>query len=143
MIEEAALVTRVSEGQVWVKRLESGACGGCQQQSSCGTAALGKWLPVREFAIDSDQSLQTGDHVKVAIDDSHLLLSSLILYLLPLLMILLGVGLADIFLPPDFTEAWMPEVALSLLWMSFWVIHRFQNLLLVYVCFRPQIVEKL
>ncbi len=142
MIEEAALVTRVSDGRIWVKRLESGACGGCAQQNSCGTAALGKWLPIREFAIESDQPLQTGDHVKVGIDDSHLLLSSLILYLLPLLIVLTGVGLATTLLPP-LAEAWMPEIALLLLLASFLVIHRFQNLLLLYFCFRPQIIDKL
>lgn len=143
MIEEAAVVTRIADGQVWIKSLQSGACGGCMQQSSCGTATLSKILPKREFAVECDRAVQVGDHVRVGIDDSHVLLSSLVLYLLPILVMLLGVGLAEAFLPAAFTEAWLPEMALSILLLTFWAIHHLQSLLLMYFCFRPQIVGKL
>ncbi|OAI16943.1 sigma E positive regulator RseC/MucC [Methylomonas lenta] len=143
MIEETAIVTRVMDGQVWIKSLQSGACGGCSQQSSCGTATLSKWLPKREFSVECDRSLKVGDQVKVAIDDSQLLLSSLLLYLLPLLITLTGVGLANTFLPVTLTDAWLPEMALSLLLLTFWLINRLQSLLLLYFCFRPQILGKL
>jgi sigma-E factor negative regulatory protein RseC len=113
------------------------------QQSSCGTATLSKWLPKREFAVESDRVLQVGDQVRVGIDDSHVLLSSIVLYLLPIVVMLLGVGLANSLLPAAFTDAWLPEMALSLLLLTFWLIHRLQNLLLLYFCFRPQIVGKL
>lgn len=143
MIEETAIVTRITDGQIWIKSLQGGACGGCMQQSSCGTATLSKWLPKREFAVECDRPLQVGDQVRVGIDDSHLLLSSLVLYLLPIVAVLFGVGLANSFLPPAFNDAWLPEMAFSLLLLTFWVIHRLQNVLLLYFCFRPQIVGKL
>ncbi|MCQ8102482.1 SoxR reducing system RseC family protein [Methylomonas sp. SURF-2] len=143
MIEETAIVTRIEDGQVWIKSLQGGACGGCMQQSSCGTASLSKWLPKREFAVESDQALTVGDQVRVGIDDSHVLLSSIVLYLLPILVMLLGVGLANSFLSPAFTEAWLPELSLGLLLATFWVIHKLQHVLLLYFCFRPQIVGRL
>jgi len=143
MLEETAIVTRIADGQVWIKSLQSGACGGCMQQSSCGTATLSKWLPKREFAVESDRVLQVGDQVRVGIDDSHVLLSSIVLYLLPIVVMLLGVGLANSLLPAAFTDAWLPEMALSLLLATFWGIHKLQNVLLLYFCFRPQIVGKL
>lgn len=143
MIEEAAIVTRVAKGQVWIRSLQSGACGGCMQKATCGTATLAKWLPKREFAIDCDRDLLVGDQVRVAIDDSHLLLSSLVLYLLPLLTMLAGVGMANVFLPVAVSNSWLPEIALSVLLLAFWVIHRFQNFLLLCFCFNPQIVGKL
>lgn len=143
MLEETAIVTRVTDGEVWIKSLQSGACGGCAQHSSCGTATLSKWLPKREFAVESDRPLKVGDQVRVGIDDSHVLLSSIVLYLLPIVVMLLGVGLATTFLPPAFCEAWLPELSLSLLLATFWVIHKLQNVLLLYFCFRPQIVGKL
>lgn len=142
MIEEAAIVTRIADGQVWIKSLQSNACGGCMQQASCGTATLAKWLPKREFAIDCDRMLRIGDQVQVAIDDTHVLLSSLVLYLLPLLTMLAGVGLASAFLPATVTASWLPEIALSILLSAFWLIHRLQNPLLMHFCFKPQIVAK-
>ena len=143
MIEETAIVTRVADGQAWIKSLQSGACGGCMQQTSCGTATLSKWLPKREFAVDSDRLLAVGDRVRVGIDDSHVLLSSLLLYLLPILVMLIGVGVADRFFPAVFSDEWLPELAFTLLLLTFWIIHKLQNLFLLYFCFRPQIVGKL
>ena len=142
MIEEAAIVTRVEQGQTWIKSLQSGACGGCMQQTSCGTATLSKWLPKREFAVDCDSVLQVGDKVRVAIDDSHLLLSSLVLYLLPLLVMLLGIGAAQTLLPISIQDNWLPEIALLTLLLAFWLIHHFQNYLLIHLCFKPQIIAK-
>jgi sigma-E factor negative regulatory protein RseC len=143
VIEESAVVTKIDNQQVWIKSLQSGACGGCMQQTSCGTATLSKLLPKREFAVDCDLTLKVGDQVKVAIDDSHLLFSSLLLYLLPLLIMLVGVTLADFWLPVAVSEVWLPVMALLLLLTAFWAIHRFQALLLLHFCFRPQIVEKI
>ncbi|MGR8931055.1 MAG: SoxR reducing system RseC family protein [Gammaproteobacteria bacterium] len=143
MIEEQAIVTRVEDGQVWIKALQTSACGSCTQQSSCTSATLSKWLPKREFAVDSDRTLKVGDQVTVGIDDSHLLLSSIVLYLLPLLTTLTGVGLATVFLPTNVADDWLPEISLGILLLTFWLIHHFQNPLLLHFCFRPQIVDKL
>jgi len=113
------------------------------QQSSCGTATLSKLLPKREFMVECDRELTVGDQVIVAIDDSHLLLSSLLLYLLPILVMLAGVGIANAYLPATIAADWLPEIALSILLLTFCLIHRLQAPLLLYFCFRPQIVGKL
>ncbi|MEQ1530119.1 MAG: SoxR reducing system RseC family protein [Methylococcales bacterium] len=143
MIEENAVVTRIENGQAWIKSLQSGACGGCLQQATCATSTLAKLLPKREFAVDCDMRLQVGDEVRVAVDDSHLLFSSLLLYLLPLLVMLLGVGLADAFLPTTVADVWLPEIALAMLLLTFVLIHRFQRLLVLHFCVKAQIVSKL
>lgn len=143
MIDETATVTRVAEGQVWIVSRQGGACGGCAQQTSCGTATLSKLLPKREFAVDCEMQVSVGDQVRVAIDDSHLLLSSLLLYFLPLLPMLLGVALLDTYLPPAFTLTWLPLMALLLLLAAFRLIHVFQGFLLLRLCFKPKIVGKL
>ncbi len=142
MIEEAAVVTRISDGQTWIKSLQTSACSGCGQQQSCGTATLAKILPKREFAVDSDLVLQAGDRVTVAIDDTHLLLTSVLLYLVPLVLMLSGVGLAEHYLPVGVGD-WLPEIALLSLLFSFWLINRSQHVLLLQLCFKPQIVRKL
>lgn len=142
MIEERAIVTRAVNGQVLVKRLQDGACGGCMQQAACGTATLSKLLPKREFAVDCDLALQAGDQVVVAIDDAHLLSTSLLMYVLPLLAMLVAVGLASLALPAAEADVWLPVIALSTLLLAFRLIHRFQAAFLLHYCFKPQIVRK-
>lgn len=141
MIEEVAFVTHVEQGQAWIKSLQSGACGGCSQQMSCSTATLAKILPKREFAVDCDLDLHVGDTVRVQIDDSHLLLSSLLLYLLPLIVTLTVVCLANAFLP--MLESWLPEISMATLLLTFWLIHHFHAPLLVRFSLKPQIAGKI
>lgn len=143
MIEETAIVTKIADdGRVWIKSQQTSACSSCLQQTSCGTATLAKILPKREFAVDCDLSLQVGDRVVVAIDDAHLLLTSLLMYFFPLLLMLAAVGVANFCLPVAIAERWLPETALLTLLLSFWLIHRFQDLLLLHLCFKPQIIRK-
>lgn len=141
MIEAQAVVTRIDLQHVWIKRLDSGACGGCAQQSSCGSATLAKVLPKREFAVESVLPLSIGEQVQVLIDDSQLLLSSILLYLLPLVLMLLGVGGASAWLPQTVQELWLPEIALGLLLLAFWVIHHLHTPLLILFCSKPQIIK--
>lgn len=126
MIEEIAIVTRAGNGRVWIKSRQSGACGGCAQQHSCGTAAVAKLLPNREMEVDAPLGLQVGDPVRVAIDEAYVLSGSALLYLLPLSLMLAGVGLATALLPAA-AEAWMPEIALAVLLLAFRTVHRLQK----------------
>jgi sigma-E factor negative regulatory protein RseC len=130
MIEEIATVTRTSNGRVWIRSRQNGACGGCMQQASCGTAALAKLLPNRELEVDSPLGLQAGDQVRVEIDGAYLLSGSVLLYLLPLLIVFAAIGLANAFLPAEAADAWMPEIALAGLLLAFRAIHHWQKRLL-------------
>lgn len=142
MVEEIAVVTRVDTGRIWIKGRGSGACGACVKQAGCGTAALGKLLPKREFVIESSLPVKAGDEVRVAIDDSHLVFSSVLLYLLPLLIMLSGIGLATWLLPGELAERWLPEIALITLLAAFWGIHKIQALVLRFWPFSPSIIGK-
>ena len=141
MIEEIAIVTRIESGQVFIKSLQSGACGGCKQITGCTSAAVSAILPKREFALESDLTLKVGDCVRVQIDDSHLILSSLLIYLLPLVVTLTVVSLTSIFLPA--LEALLPEILLATLLLNFWAIHHFHAPLLVRFSLKPHIAGKL
>ncbi len=140
MIEEIALVTRIESSQVFIKSLQSSACGGCTQSAGCTSAAVATILPKREFALECDLDLNVGDCVRVQIDDSHLILSSLLLYLLPLIVMLSVVGFASTI--PLF-ETWLPAISLATLLFTFWLIHHFHAPLLVKVSLKPQIVGKI
>lgn len=139
MIEDIAVVTRAEDGRAWIRRRQNGACGGCMQQASCGTATLGRLLPNRELEIATSLDLQAGDRVRVTIDEAYLLSGSALLYLLPLLLVFAWVGLAKVLLPAEAAEAWMPEIALAGLLQAFRAIHVVQKRLLRYIV-RPDVV---
>lgn len=143
MIEEPAVVSRVHGNKIWIKSRQGSACGACAQQQSCSTAVLKKLAPNREFMLESHLALNPGDQVMVGIDNAHLLLGSVLLYLIPLIFSLAGVGLLNAFLPPTLVEEWLPEIFLVLLLTMFFLIHQFQNYLLLRVCCQPRIVGKL
>ncbi len=142
MISESVIVTRITARQVWIKRLASSRCKACAQQGQCSTETVNKLMPNREFAIDCELPLAVGDQVKVVIDDQRLVLTALLLYLLPLLLMLIGVGIGNYLLPIETSDRVLPWLALSLLLASFCLIHRLQFRLLILLGDPPQIVGK-
>lgn len=138
MLEELALVTRSDEHHVFVKSLQVSACSHCQQQSSCGASLYARFLPKRELALRSPVSLQVGDKVIIGIEESQLLRTSLLLYLLPLLIMLVIVGLME----SHVQAAASAVAALSGLAAGFYVAHRIQKKFLYSFFVPPQIVRK-
>lgn len=123
MIEQIATVTRIELGRVWVRANNGSACGGCMQKDACGTAALGQALPERELAINCLLDLAVGDQVKVAIADDQLLLTTLLIYGLPLLVTLL---LSTLLNQLPAVSEYLPEIALIILLGTFRLIHYLQ-----------------
>jgi len=93
--------------------------------------------------VECDLDLHAGDQVLVAIDDAHLLSTSLLLYMLPLLVMLAAVAIGSYALPSVYTDTWLPAIALASLLLVFRLIHHFQAVFLLHVCFKPQIVKKI
>lgn len=147
MIEAMALVINVEQHRVWVASLQTGGCGACSQKAHCTTHAVARLLKKKPVAVevDSTQRLNVGDHVMVAIDESVLLLSTLLMYLFPLMALFIGAGLVD-GLVPDATpakDAWLATGALTGLLLSLWLIHRAHPLFLFTAYARPTVVKKL
>lgn len=139
MIEQIARVTRVEPGRVWVRAANGSACGGCVQKDGCGTAALSHSLPQRELAIDCPLPLAVGDQVKVAINDDQLVGATLLIYGLPLMvMLLVSMALNQLLGVIDH----LPEIALTTLIASFWLIHRLQHKSRLLPQLKPWIVGK-
>ncbi len=95
MIEEVAVVVKIDNHQVWVESGPNNACGGCHQKASCTTNAISSVLKKKSVPVDCDIQLKTGDEVMVAIDEKLLLRASLLLYLVPLIALFTGAGIAD------------------------------------------------
>jgi len=144
MIEELAIVVKIEDHQVWVESGQNSACSGCRQKASCTTNALGGVLKKKSVPVDSDIQLKTGDEVIVAIDESLLLRASLLLYLLPLIALFTGAGIADWFLAESakYADLWIAGSALVSFLLSLWLINKAQSLLILNYFSQPAVVRK-
>ncbi len=98
MLTEAAIVTRRDGGRVELELQRGSACGSCELSQGCGTGALGRLLGRRSQAlfIETEQQLEPGDEVLLALSESALVKASLTLYGLPLLGLVMA-GLLAVF----------------------------------------------
>ncbi|MDD4907097.1 MAG: SoxR reducing system RseC family protein [Methylobacter tundripaludum] len=144
MIEELAVVVKIENHQVWVEGGQNSACGGCLQKASCTTNAIGSVLKKKSVPVDSDIQLKTGDQVMVAIDENLLLRASLLLYLVPLIALFTGAGMADWLLAADahYADLWTAGSAVLSFIVSLWLINKAQSLLILNYYARPVVVRK-
>ncbi len=144
MIEELAVVVKIENHQVWVEGGQNSACGGCLQKASCTANAIGSVLKKKSVPVDSDIQLKTGDQVMVAIDENLLLRASLLLYLVPLIALFTGAGMADWLLPVDahYADLWTAGSAVLSFIVSLWLINKAQSLLILNYYARPVVVRK-
>ncbi len=139
MIEESAIVVKIENHQVWVESGSNSACSACQQKASCTTNALGGILKKKSVQVDSEIPLQNGDQVVVAIDENLLLRASLLLYLVPLIALFVGAGLADFV---DGSDLLIAGSGVTCFLISLWIINKAQNLLIMSYA-RPIVVRKI
>ena len=145
MIEELAVVVKIENHQVWVESGQNSACGGCHQKASCTTNAIGSVLKKKSVPVDCDIQLKAGDEVMVAIDENLLVRASLLLYLVPLIALFTGAGIADWLLADNATYAdlWIAGSALLGFLFSLWLINQAQSLLILSYYARPTVVRKI
>ncbi len=144
MIEELAVVVKIENHQVWVESGADSACGGCRHLASCTTNALGSVLKKKSVPVDSDIQLKTGDRVMVAVDESLLLRASLLLYLLPLIALFTGAGMADWLVADNamYADLWIAGSAVLSFFLSLWLINKAQSLLILNYYARPVVLRK-
>lgn len=92
MTVEFAHVSKIEGEHAWVEKSAIAACSGCAAQSECGTSAIQKYLSksYRTVKVTNQCGATKGDYVAVEIEDALLLKLSLITYLLPLCVFILG-----------------------------------------------------
>ena len=127
MIEETALVSRIGTGRIWLEARPSGGCGGCVHQAGCPTSITAKLLPARELEIECDLDLAVGAEVTVTIDDKPFLLGSFLLYLVPLLVMFIGILAADTILPGTDKESGLIPVSFLSLMAGFGLAKHWQH----------------
>ncbi len=98
MITERARVVDISEsGQLELEVQRQTACGNCEVQGACGVGALGRLLGIRKprLSLPGNATVKKGDIVTIGIPEGALVRTSLLLYLLPLVSLLLVAVLGE------------------------------------------------
>lgn len=99
MVEEIATVVQVETSGVWLQTKVVSSCQSCSAQDSCTSGVVAKTMTRRDYRFflkqtDVDPELQVGQQVRIGIAEDVLVKSALLVYLLPLLMFIMALGLA-------------------------------------------------
>ena len=99
MIEEQAIVIKTSKDRVTLEVVRTKPCGLCGQVRGCGNTIWGKIFSHRSGYIETrnDLNAKLGDVVILGIDETFMLKGSLMLYGVPLLLMFLGMIIANSF----------------------------------------------
>ncbi len=100
MIEESVKILAIENKHLWVEGIQRSSCHSCAAQRGCGQNLLAKWAarPVRlqiPLADHDVTSFEVGQNVTIGIAENVMVKGSLLVYLLPLFLLLLGVWLGE------------------------------------------------
>lgn len=100
MIEESVKILGIENNYLWVEGIQRSACNTCSAQQGCGQSLLAKWAaqPVRlRISLDGRDasSFEIGQDVTIGIAEHVMVRGSVLIYLLPLILLLLGIWAGD------------------------------------------------
>jgi len=95
VIEETGVVVAREGDSVWVETERRSACGGCESEKGCGTGLLAQVFGSRPVRVRAKNPVgaDTGELVVIGLEEAAFLQSSVVLYLIPILGLLLGAAL--------------------------------------------------
>ncbi|MGI1677355.1 MAG: SoxR reducing system RseC family protein [Cellvibrionaceae bacterium] len=100
MLKETGRVVAVDNDSVWVETINQSTCGTCSAKKGCGQSTLAKWSAKQSYLrvlLDGrdPESVRINDSITVGIPEDVVVKSSLLLYCLPIVLMLLGTIFAD------------------------------------------------
>ena len=100
LIKESVKILSIENNYLWVEGIQRSACHTCSAQQGCGQSLLAKWAaqPVRlRIPLDGRDasSFEVGQEVTIGIAEHVMVRGSLLIYLLPLILLLLGIWAGD------------------------------------------------
>ena len=98
MIEEQVVITSITPEGAWVEGMQQSACGSCSAKAGCGQhtmSQLGRkvslWLPLTDLADEAiNEPFRIGQQVVVGLPEGAILRSTVVLYGLPLIALVIG-----------------------------------------------------
>jgi len=115
MIEENALVLGIDNNTATLEIVRSAPCGICGQTRGCGISLWGKIFRHKSsiFKAINNINVRIGDIVVVGIEEKAVLFSSMMVYGLPLITMLIGVLIANALSPASSGDLYAVLGALS------------------------------
>ncbi|MGS2718202.1 SoxR reducing system RseC family protein [Eionea flava] len=106
MLTETGTVTSVNNDSVWVETIQQSTCGSCRARKGCGQRLLsstGIGSASVKALIDKNDTTKysVGDVVNIAIPEHIIVVSSLLVYCLPLLLLVVFSGVAHTYFMAD------------------------------------------
>lgn len=100
MIVETGKVVSVEADGLWVETIQRSTCGSCAAEKGCGQSLMARLLGhtsyLRVLLEGRDpQQFHPGDQVRIGVPEDVVVKGSLFVYLLPLLAMIAGAGLAQ------------------------------------------------
>jgi len=92
MLETRAIVIHVHGSEALVEASGDGGCGHCSSEKGCGSSKLTQLFcsKPRQFKVQNEANASVGEEVQVTLQDGVLLRSSVLIYVLPLVLLLGG-----------------------------------------------------
>ena len=100
MLTETGRIVAIDEDGVWVETIRSSTCGACSLQKGCGHGLLSRIGDGRRGYIKvlpgtlALSDCAVNDRVRISIPEEVILRGSAVVYMVPLLSMLCGAGLA-------------------------------------------------
>ncbi len=96
MIEEVGKVVAIKGNLAWVETLRQSACDTCSAKAGCGHSALAKLgQKTNHLQASCPFNVEVGERVVVGVPEDIMLKSSVMAYLMPLLMMLVFALVVD------------------------------------------------
>ncbi|MCG8470724.1 MAG: SoxR reducing system RseC family protein [Desulfobacterales bacterium] len=88
--EEGIVIKTASHGRAWVETVRTSACEGCASKDACH--ASGKTM---EVCAINDAGARVGDRVMVSIETATLIRMSLLAYIFPVIVMMVGAAIGN------------------------------------------------
>lgn len=95
MIKETGRVVAIDPNYLWLETINKGTCGSCVAEKGCGQSLLARWMSHNNYLkVDLDgrdaANYQINDEVSIGVPENLVVMSSLLIYCLPLTLLIIG-----------------------------------------------------
>ncbi len=115
------VVKEIKDGKVTVIFCRSSSCGKCE---ACGML---KETGEMYLNFDYREDVEVGESVGVYVDDRFFLISAFLLYGIPLVVLLLGIGIASIFFNEGYAQMLAALIGFGLCVATYFVLKKFDG----------------
>lgn len=100
MITETGRIVAVEQEGLWVETIQRSTCGSCAAQKGCGQSLMARLMGHTSYLWVLLEGRDAGDYhlgeeIQIGVPETVVVRGSLFVYLVPLLAMILGAGLAQ------------------------------------------------